>query len=47
MIEQESPPQYYNSRQTLVASSDAEQTHDTGLDHVDAQVSVGIFQEHE
>ncbi|XP_042586602.1 uncharacterized protein LOC109073904 [Cyprinus carpio] len=33
----ESPPQYYNSRQTLVASSDAEQTHDTGLDHVDAQ----------
>ncbi|XP_016297218.1 uncharacterized protein LOC107654587 [Sinocyclocheilus anshuiensis] len=29
----ESPPQYYNSRQTLVASSDAEQT----LDNVNAQ----------
>ncbi|KAK2915881.1 hypothetical protein Q8A67_000255 [Cirrhinus molitorella] len=33
----ESPPQYYNSRQTLVGSSDAEQTHDTGLDNVNAQ----------
>ncbi|XP_016312191.1 uncharacterized protein LOC107665706 [Sinocyclocheilus anshuiensis] len=33
----ESPPQYYNSRQTLVASSDAEQTHDTGLDNVNAR----------
>ncbi|XP_052397391.1 uncharacterized protein LOC127944977 isoform X1 [Carassius gibelio] len=30
-------PQYFNSRQTLVASSDAEQTHGTGLDHVNAQ----------
>ncbi|XP_059406500.1 uncharacterized protein LOC132141200 [Carassius carassius] len=33
----ESPPQYYNSRQTLVASSDAEQTHDSGLDNVNAR----------
>ncbi|XP_043084434.1 uncharacterized protein si:ch73-364h19.1 isoform X2 [Puntigrus tetrazona] len=33
----ESPPQYYNSRQTLVASSDAEQTHDAGLDNVNAR----------
>ncbi|XP_077067797.1 uncharacterized protein LOC143721372 [Siphateles boraxobius] len=33
----EAPPQYYNSRQTLVASSDFEQTHDTGHDNVNAQ----------
>ncbi|XP_051742159.1 uncharacterized protein si:ch73-364h19.1 isoform X1 [Ctenopharyngodon idella] len=33
----EAPPQYYNSRQTLVASSDVEQTHDTGHDNVNAQ----------
>ncbi|XP_026063205.1 uncharacterized protein si:ch73-364h19.1 [Carassius auratus] len=33
----ESPPQYYNSRQTLVASSDVEQTHDSGLDNVNAR----------
>lgn len=39
LVEQEAPPQYYNSRQTLVASSDVEQTHDTGHDNVNAQVS--------
>ncbi|KAG1929291.1 hypothetical protein F2P79_023064 [Pimephales promelas] len=33
----EAPPQYYNSRQTLVASSDFEQTHDTGHDNVNPQ----------
>ncbi|XP_067284894.1 uncharacterized protein [Pseudorasbora parva] len=33
----EAPPQYYNSRQTLVASSDVEQMHDTGHDNISAQ----------
>nr|XP_055041093.1 uncharacterized protein si:ch73-364h19.1 [Misgurnus anguillicaudatus] len=33
----EAPPQYYNSRQTLVGSSDMEQTGDTGHDNMSAQ----------
>ncbi|XP_051995890.1 uncharacterized protein si:ch73-364h19.1 [Xyrauchen texanus] len=33
----EAPPQYYNSRQTLVTTSDVEQTHNTGHDNVSAQ----------
>ncbi|XDV13877.1 hypothetical protein PO909_002188 [Leuciscus waleckii] len=37
LVEQEAPHQYYNSRQTLVASSDFEQTHDTGHENVNAQ----------
>lgn len=39
LVEQEAPHQYYNSRQTLVASSDFEQTHGTGHENVNAQVS--------
>ncbi|XP_051570484.1 uncharacterized protein LOC127450416 [Myxocyprinus asiaticus] len=38
----EAPPQYYNSRQTLVTSSDVEQTHNTGHNNTGSLFLIGV-----